>query len=195
MYSTNNINSLVLKLVQIGNVALYLLIALGFLYVVWNVVMYIIKGSDPAAKAEHIKDVGWGIVGLAIIFSIWGIVNILLNTFFSTSANMPYYNVPSADFVNGAYRNNSYNFSGSNSGGTSINPITGSPQNSLNDTGVSGNPGPDTGSSGNGTNKSGFIDVAPSNTGAIDVAPSNAGVIDSAPSNTGSVSGNSLSPD
>ena len=109
-------NSLAYKLIDIGNVAIYLLIGLAIIYIIWNVVMYIIKGADPESKSEHIKAVGWGILGLAIILSIWGLVNILINTFLGTGSNMPTERIPTANFVGGNSTNSGYN---SNKGPTS----------------------------------------------------------------------------
>ena len=74
-------NSLTQKLIDIGNVVIYLLMALAIIFIVWNVVMTLVKGADPEAKSGHLKNVGWGVLGLAIILSIWGLVNILTNTF------------------------------------------------------------------------------------------------------------------
>ncbi|MBU6426986.1 hypothetical protein KGQ27_01975 [Patescibacteria group bacterium] len=79
-----DVNSLTYKLIGIGNVILYLLIAAAVIFIVWNIVMVLIKGSDPEAKSGAWKNVGWGVVGLAIILSIWGLVNILTNTFRTT---------------------------------------------------------------------------------------------------------------
>lgn len=82
-----DVNTLTEKLVGIGNIVLYLLIALAVIFIVWNIVMVLIKGSDPAKKSEAMKAVGWGVVGLAIAVSVWGLVNILTGTFRTTPTN------------------------------------------------------------------------------------------------------------
>lgn len=82
-----DVNTLTEKLVGIGNIVLYLLIALAVIFIIWNIVMAMVKGSDPAAKSEAMKSVGWGIVGLAIAVSVWGLVNILTGTFRTTPTN------------------------------------------------------------------------------------------------------------
>ena len=104
MYQTtlapvNNLSQLALRLSTIGNVIIYLLIALGFIYIIWNIVQYFIKGKEgDESRHEAGMHIFWGIVGLAIIFSIWGLVNILIQTFGTSTTNLP--NIPSADFVN-----------------------------------------------------------------------------------------------
>jgi len=75
-----DVNTLTAKLVGIGNIVLYLLIALAVIFIVWNVVMALIKGESPDEKSKALKNVGYGILGLAIIVSVWGLVQILTGT-------------------------------------------------------------------------------------------------------------------
>lgn len=78
-----NVNNLTTRALGIGSTVTYVLVALAVIYIVWNVVMYMIKpGAEDRAAAG--KDILWGILGLFIIVSIWGLVNILTNTFKTT---------------------------------------------------------------------------------------------------------------
>jgi hypothetical protein len=74
-------NSLTLKLTSLGNQFLGLLMAAAVIFIVWHVVLFILNASDPEKRKEHQGGVLWGIVGLAIILSIWGLVAILTGTF------------------------------------------------------------------------------------------------------------------
>jgi hypothetical protein len=56
------------------------LIALGVVYFVWGVVAYVI-GGDEEAKTKGKDKIVFGIIGLAIILGIWGLVKIVTNTF------------------------------------------------------------------------------------------------------------------
>jgi len=76
-----DVTTLAQKLISIGNVVIYLLISLAVIFIIWNVVMALIKGSEPEAKKSALANIGYGVLGLAIILSIWGLVNILVNTF------------------------------------------------------------------------------------------------------------------
>ncbi|MEI6304591.1 MAG: hypothetical protein WCP09_01045 [Candidatus Taylorbacteria bacterium] len=76
-----DVNSLSSRLVSLGNTFTYLLIALAVIFIIWNVVMSLIKGNDPAARGAAASSILYGIVGLFVILSIWGLVNILVNTF------------------------------------------------------------------------------------------------------------------
>jgi len=55
-------------------------IALGVVYFVWGVVQYVVGDSEEAKKKG--KDgIIFGIIGMAVIISLWGLVVVLLNTF------------------------------------------------------------------------------------------------------------------
>ena len=73
-------NSLLLKVDSFFNVAVWVLISLSILFVVWNVVQFIRHAASDDRKTYQ-NGILWGIVGLAVILSIWGLVNILGNTF------------------------------------------------------------------------------------------------------------------
>lgn len=65
---------------QILNSVVPVLIALGVVYFVWGVISYVIAG-DEEAKAKGRSKIIYGIIGLAVIVAVWGLVRILTNTF------------------------------------------------------------------------------------------------------------------
>src|ERR1035437_6901700 len=83
-----DVNTLTEKLLGIGDIVIYLLIALAVIFIVWNVVISLISGAKPDEKKVALGNIGYGILGLAIIVSLWGLVNILTGTF-NTKNNMP----------------------------------------------------------------------------------------------------------
>lgn len=99
--SVTDVNSLTTKLLGIGNVVIYLLVALAVIFIVWNVVMYIVHGSDPKEKSAHLKNVGWGILGLAIVVSIWGLVGILTRSFSTVPTSQAIPNVSNSTGTGG----------------------------------------------------------------------------------------------
>ena len=55
-------------------------IALGVLYFVWGVVQYVVFDEEEAKKKGRDRMI-YGIVGLAVIIGLWGLVNLARNTF------------------------------------------------------------------------------------------------------------------
>jgi hypothetical protein len=57
------------------------ILALAFAAFVWGVVNYYFFHTDDESKrAEARQFVLWGLAGMAVLFSVWGFVNILLST-------------------------------------------------------------------------------------------------------------------
>ena len=65
---------------QLFNAVVPVLIALGVLYFVLGVVIYVISSDEEAKKAGRDRII-YGIIGLAVIIGLWGLVNVLRNTF------------------------------------------------------------------------------------------------------------------
>ena len=84
-----DVDSLSTRLLSIGNIISYILVSAAVLFIVYNVVWYLVKGKDSAEKGTAGLNILYGISGLFVIVSIWGIVNILTNTFKTTTGNQP----------------------------------------------------------------------------------------------------------
>jgi hypothetical protein len=85
----SDVNSLSAKLIGIGNTVTYILTALAVIFIVWQVVIYLIKGAGEEGRTKAGMNILWGIVGLFVIVSIWGLVSILTNTFRTAPTNQP----------------------------------------------------------------------------------------------------------
>lgn len=66
----------------INNVAVPLLFAVSFIVFLYGIASaYILHpGDETAVKTGH-KLVLWGIIGFAVMISLWGLVNVVSNTF------------------------------------------------------------------------------------------------------------------
>ena len=73
----------------INNVLVPLIFAISFVVFLWGVFQYFILGatSEEGAKKGG-QLVLYGIIGFAIMISVWGLVNIVVNTF---GLNTPYH--------------------------------------------------------------------------------------------------------
>jgi len=55
--------------------------ALAFLVFVYGMVKYfILHGGEDTKRAEGRQFILWGLIGLVVLFSVWGFVNLLLST-------------------------------------------------------------------------------------------------------------------
>jgi len=52
----------------------------SFAFVFGVVHYFIINGNDESKQAEGRQFVMWGILGLTLLFSVWGVVNLALST-------------------------------------------------------------------------------------------------------------------
>ena len=85
----NGLGSLICQAQQLLSSIIPLLIALGVVYFIWGVVQYVIAGGEEAKKQGRERII-YGIIGLTIIVSLWGLVNLVVNTFgLSTNNTMP----------------------------------------------------------------------------------------------------------
>ena len=74
---------LLCRLQNVLNATIPVLITLGVVYFVWGVVQYVIADGEEA-KTKGRDRIVFGIIGLAIIMSVWGLVTILTDTFITT---------------------------------------------------------------------------------------------------------------
>lgn len=81
LVAMENINNVSDRALTIGDAVIYFLVAIAVIYIIYNVVVYMIAPAASEKRGDAGKAVLWGILGLFIIVSIWGLVNILVNTF------------------------------------------------------------------------------------------------------------------
>lgn len=58
-----------------------IVVALALLYFFYGLAKYILNSSDEEKKDEGKSIMIWGIIALFVMVSVWGLVNILANTF------------------------------------------------------------------------------------------------------------------
>lgn len=65
----------------ISNYIVPVIFAFAFASFVWGVMSYFfLHGGEEAKREEGKQFVLWGILGMVVLFSVWGFVNILLST-------------------------------------------------------------------------------------------------------------------
>ena len=84
--SLTGIQVVICKIGDILNTVIPILIVLGVVYFVWGVITYVIQSDEEAKKAGRNRII-FGIIGLVVIVGMWGLVNIVTNTFGLNNVN------------------------------------------------------------------------------------------------------------
>jgi len=84
--SITNIGGVLCKVNELLNAIIPILVTLGIIYFIWGIVSYVIAGDEEAKSAGRDRII-YGVIGLAVIISVWGLAVILRNTFLGESAN------------------------------------------------------------------------------------------------------------
>ena len=92
-----DVNTLTQKFTNLGNTFLGVLIAVAVIWIIFNTVRFIVK-ADSDDRKKYQSAILWGILGLFIILSVWGLVRILTNTFNTGSNNAPTQQFPVVDY-------------------------------------------------------------------------------------------------
>jgi hypothetical protein len=77
----SDLDDIIKDVLQYGNKFIALLISFAVIYIIYAVVVYIISGDDEGKLAAAKNKILWGVIGLVVILSIWGIVGVVRNTF------------------------------------------------------------------------------------------------------------------
>jgi uncharacterized membrane protein len=64
-----------------------LIVSLAVVVFLWGVLKYVIAGSNKDGKEEGRKFMIWGLIGLVVMVSVWGLVALVKNTFFESSTS------------------------------------------------------------------------------------------------------------
>jgi len=76
------LNQFLAKVVtQIINPIILLIAAGAFIIFIWGIFDFIAHAGEETKRAEGKKAILWGLVGMVIIFGVYGILNLTLGTF------------------------------------------------------------------------------------------------------------------
>jgi len=71
------------------NTLLPIVIALALLYFFWGLAKFVLAAGDEAARSEARSIMIWGVIVLFVMVSVWGLVNVLVQTFSLDTAETP----------------------------------------------------------------------------------------------------------
>ncbi len=90
------LSGILCKISDLLNLVVPILVALGVIYFIWGVISYVI-GTDEETKASGRQKIIYGIIGLAVIVGVWGLVKIL-NTTFGVDTNQQHITLPTTPY-------------------------------------------------------------------------------------------------
>lgn len=79
--TNNTFNTLFNKIIEnIVTPAIYLIVAIAVVYFVWGVMVFIQNADNPEKRKEGYMHMLWGIIGIFIMISAKGIMEIIKST-------------------------------------------------------------------------------------------------------------------
>lgn len=83
--SLGNFKDLVNFLIILFNQAIAVLLGLGVVYLLYGIVKTIMHGDNEQIRSDGRQMMLYGVVALFVIVSMWGLINVLVGTFFGGS--------------------------------------------------------------------------------------------------------------
>lgn len=86
-----NASALILFIKDALQTATVLILAGAVVYFLWNVFGFVMSAGDPEERAKKQSGIVYGVIGIAVMVSIWGLVNFLTKTarFENTTQSAP----------------------------------------------------------------------------------------------------------
>ncbi len=79
--SITTFSGLIGRLNEVLNTIVPFIVGLAVFVIFWGIFTYLTEAADEEKRAEAKKFILWGIIGVFMMLSVWGFVNILVNTF------------------------------------------------------------------------------------------------------------------
>lgn len=79
--ANDNLVDLFNQINTVINAIIPFLVGLAVLIIIWGVFNYIAGAGDEEKRAQAKQYIVWGVVGVFIMLSVWGLVNVLVNSF------------------------------------------------------------------------------------------------------------------
>ena len=73
-------SGLIVFLKDLLSQATILILAVAVVYFLWNVFGFVMAAGDPEKRAEKQSGIIYGVIGIAVMVSIWGLVNFLTSS-------------------------------------------------------------------------------------------------------------------
>ncbi len=80
-YDVGSLQGIVDAIQGILNLIFPVLLAIAVFVIAWGIFKFILNAGDEEARKSGRSFILWGVVGVFLMLSIWGLVNILVGTF------------------------------------------------------------------------------------------------------------------
>ncbi len=81
-----NISLVIERFQSIINIIIPFIIGLGVLAIIYGILSFISSAGDEEARGTAKQFIIWGVIGVFIMMSVWGLVTILYNSFGTDAA-------------------------------------------------------------------------------------------------------------
>lgn len=75
------IRELILFLINFINSANIFIMAITLVIFIWGIFKLLVSGKDSKEREKAKGYIVWGVVALAVMVSVWGLVNLMISTF------------------------------------------------------------------------------------------------------------------
>jgi hypothetical protein len=75
-------SAVVNNIVRLISDAVSVMFGLAVFFTAYAVFKYLIAGAESTKKGEAVKMITWGVIGVFVMVSVWGIVSVVKNSFF-----------------------------------------------------------------------------------------------------------------
>lgn len=76
-----NLNTAIRSLIGTVNLLIPFFVALAVLVFIYGLIKYVLSAGDAAARVEARGYIIYGVIGIAVMLSVFGLVNLVRNTF------------------------------------------------------------------------------------------------------------------
>ena len=76
------LGGLILKLLDLLSLVTIIVGALALIWFFWGIIQYVLKADNEDKQTQARGYMIYAVIGMFVMFSIWGIVNLVRNTFF-----------------------------------------------------------------------------------------------------------------
>lgn len=85
-----NLRDVIFGVGDVVNVLIGIVVALAVLFFLWGLAKFVFHvGGDEGAREEGKKIMLWGVIGLFVMVSVWGLVGFLSDAFFGGTGYGP----------------------------------------------------------------------------------------------------------